>query len=452
MKQKQSSITSLLMLGVLSATLIYSFVFFMLIYTQVGNTLDLLRNRSLDEQAHQIGDYLARIQVKTGAPKHEADAEFYNNTSNYQYVVRDAATGKVILHSPLVYIDGFPATTPGEKNQSFYFYDPQGNRFLGTSITQKYGDQDFIIQIAQSEESIKSFSDILTHTFLQRISLLGIPFLFVLMLVIALSIKLIMSPLTKALKQAQEISFANPEIRLNDTAFPQEIRPLALAMNGALDRLENGIKAQKDFIANAAHELRTPLSILRAHVDLLEDKTVASRMRSDVDSMARLVSQLLDTARLESPEPLEMHPVDLAEVVRAVSQAIWPLMVKDDREFDVDGIEEPVVIHGNFDAIYRALRNLLENALKYSPRGTKISLHLDGTSIAVRDCGEGISDTDRENLFKKFSRKDMQQGNGAGLGLFIVYKIMQLHGGRVAVENVPEGGALFTLKFPDNNT
>lgn len=300
--------------------------------------------------------------------------------------------------------------------------------------------------IALSQIEIEKFPE----SFFRSIAMFGVPFLFLLMLVIAMTIKLIMSPITKALKQAEEISFIKPDIRLNAGIFPHEIRPLARAVNDALGRLEAGIIAQKDFIANAAHELRTPLSILRSHVDLLQDKDTAAKMRADVDTMTRLVAQLLDTARLESPETMDMHDVDLAETVRSVSQAIWPLMVKDGRNFEVIGIEHPVIIRGNFDSICRAIRNLLENALKYTPKASPITVSLNGTTIKISDKGAGIAAEDKEKIFGKFSRPDRQRGSGAGLGLFIVRRIMQIHGGHVSVENLPEGGAVFILSFPSS--
>lgn len=292
-------------------------------------------------------------------------------------------------------------------------------------------------------------SPLLTESFMRRVSIFGIPFLFLLMIVIAMTIKLIMSPIAKAMKQIQMVSFDKPGIRLDDAMFPHEIRPMAHAINEALERLEKGIVAQRDFIASAAHELRTPLSILRSQVDLLPDKGISEKMRADVDTMARLVNQLLDTARLESPEKLDMHMINLTEAVKSVSQTLWPLMVKDGRTFEVFGIERPVQIYGNFDSICRALRNLLENTLKHTPHGSPITVSMNEKCIKVTDSGGGIPLSEREKIFGKFSRRDMQKGSGAGLGLFIVRRIMELHGGRVDVDDAPGGGAVFTLTFPE---
>jgi signal transduction histidine kinase len=450
MKKQQSSITSLLMLGVLSATLLYSLIFASLVYTQTGGTIEYLRDRSLADQAYVIADYLNDHADMLNMP---ASADALNGAGMFQYVVRDSSSGHIVLHSKAAELDGFPNASPEiPGNQYFSFYGPHGSHFLGASIPYSVGRHDYFIQVAQDETSIKMFSDILTKTFFQRISLFGIPFLFLLMLIIALSIKLIMSPLTRGMKQAGEISFAKPDIRLEEDFFPKEIQPLAHAVNAALDRIEAGITAQKDFIANAAHELRTPLSVLRTHVDLLQDKEAAARMRDDVDSMARLVSQLLDTARLESPELLDMHRIDLAEVLKAASQTIWPLMVKENRAFEVEGVDRPCYIEGNFDALFRALRNVLENTLTHTPKGSAVELTLKSGVVTVRDHGQGVPPEDREKIFGKFSRKDVKQGaaagNGAGLGLFIVKRIMDLHGGEVMVADAPGGGGMFILKFP----
>jgi signal transduction histidine kinase len=145
---------------------------------------------------------------------------------------------------------------------------------------------------------------------------------------------------------------------------------------------------------------------------------------------------------------MDMHDVDLAEAVRSVSQAIWPLMVKDGRNFEVIGIENPAMVRGNFDSICRAIRNLLENALKYTPKASPITVSLNNTTVKISDKGTGVAPADKEKIFGKFSRPDRQRGQGAGLGLFIVSRIMQIHGGSVSVDNAPDGGAVFTLSFP----
>ena len=442
----QSSITSLMMLGILSATLLYTLIFCAIIYSQLDETLDALRYRSLKQQAYDIASMLDRPAT---APNGTADEGAVDASAPLsQYIVREAATGTVIMHSPLAQAADFPNPSSTDTEPYFSFRNASGTTYIGASIRYQSQGREYIIQIAQSEVSVRTFSDILTKDFFQRISLFGVPFLFLLMLVIAATIRLIMTPMAKAMSQAQRISFNNPEVRLNDSTFPTEIRPLALAVNEALDRLEQGITAQKDFIANAAHELRTPLAVLRTHVDLIPDRDMANRIRGDVDTMARLVNQLLDTARLESPQPPEMSMVDLSAVVRSVSQAIWPLIVKEEHSLDVEGLDRSIAVRGNFDMLARALRNLLENALKHTPKGTRITVSVVPEGIRVEDNGPGIAPGDGERIFEKFSRRDMQSGNGAGLGLYIVKRIMKLHGGRVDAGNCDNGGCRFTLHFP----
>ena len=304
-----------------------------------------------------------------------------------------------------------------------------------------------MIQIAQDEESIRAFSGLLSQSFFARMSLFGIPFLALLMLVVALSIKLIMSPIATALEQLRGVSFEQADVRLDVSHFPSEIQPLASAINGALERIGQGIAAQQDFIANAAHELRTPLAILRAHIDVMQDWAAAACMREDVDAMARLVAQLLDTARLDAPERPEMRRIDLATLVREGSQAIWPLVLAEGRTLEVHGIERSCYIEGNIDLLSRALRNLLENALHHTPAGTPIAIDLEDRKIIVRDHGTAIPDARKAQIFGRFSRGDSQKGGGAGLGLFIVRRIMHLHGGDVSVIDAPGGGTAFVLDF-----
>lgn len=427
---RHSSVTSLLMLGVLSATLLYSLIFLLIASSQFQVTADRLNARVLRDQAGIVAGFVGK-DARHALP----------GDGLYQYIVRDAATGRVIERSPGADPAAFPASAAD--SEYFSFAGPKGAMFRGASV--RTGDR--VIQVAQDERSIRAFSDMLGQSMLTRLSLFGIPFLALLMLVVALSIKLIMTPISKALNQLGDLSFNRPDLRLDVSGFPSEIQPLAAAINGALDRIGRGIEAQKDFVANAAHELRTPLAVLRAHIDTMNDWAEAAKMRDDVDSMARLVSQLLDTARLDAPEPPELRRIDLTDLARETSRSIWPLVLARGRTLEVKGLDAPVYVQGNFDLLCRAVRNLLENALHHTPPGAAIELEVQPGKIVVRDRGQGVADDRKAEIFKRFSRGDSRQGGGAGLGLFIVGRIMELHGGAASVDDAEGGGAAFTLQF-----
>jgi signal transduction histidine kinase len=221
------------------------------------------------------------------------------------------------------------------------------------------------------------------------------------------------------------------------------------AVNGALDRLDRGYQAQRDFLADAAHELRTPLAILAAHLDTMDDKSRASMLRADVDRMVRLVNQLLMVAQLEALTIRPDDKADLSELSTELAALLAPLAVRADRSVAVLNADHPVLVRGNRDAIYQALRNLAENALKFTPPGSEIEIEVDRSgAVSVSDRGPGIPKAQREHLFRRFWRADRRQSGGAGLGLAIAHRIATAHAGQLTVADNPGGGARFTLRVP----
>ena len=448
------SLVHLVIWRVLAITLTYMAILTVIIYTQIDSTLLLLRDKTRTEHAHNLGSYMElsykdmekkplRLNMPQGEKSLYATAGRY-----YQYVIR-TVTGQVVFESPVAFIDRFPSTMPDRgMDDSFEFVDVKNTLFVGKSIRYDFKGKPYLIQVARSKSAADELSNLVAKTFMHKLSVFGAPFLALLVAIIIFSIKQSLAPISRASQQAQGISAASPEVRLAETGLPDEILPLVHAVNQALDRLEAGIAAQKEFTANAAHELRTPLTILRSHLDLLPDRDTAVKLSGDVDAMSRLVTQLLDSVRLDSSAGLSMERIDLAAIVRAVCAAIWPLMVREGRQLDVSGIDNPVWINGNYDGIYRSLRNLLENTLHHTPEMTPVSVSIAGTTVSVRDYGPGIADNDKEMIFEKFWRKNHGQGTGAGIGLSIVKKTMDLHGGHAHVENAPGGGGIFTLSFP----
>jgi signal transduction histidine kinase len=443
------SLVQLVTRRVLAITLAYMAILTVIIYTQIDSTLLLLRDKTLTEHAHNLGSYIEtdkgtlRLNMPQGEKKLYATAGRY-----YQYVIRNEA-GQIVFESPVAYIDRFPSKWPdADKIESFEFVDIKNTRFVGKSIRYDFRGKSYLIQVARSKNAADELSNLVTTTFMHKLTVFGAPFLALLIAIIVFSIRQSLAPISRVSQQAQGISAASPDVRLEEGSLPDEIVPLVHAVNQALDRLEAGIAAQKEFTANAAHELRTPLAVLRSHLDLMADQDMASKLGGDVDSMSRLVTQLLDSVRLDSSAGLVMERMDLAAAVRAVCTAIWPLMVREGRELEVSGIDNPVWISGNYDSVYRSLRNVLENTLHHTPDKTPVSVSIVGTSVSVRDHGPGIAESDKGKVFDKFWRKNHGQGTGAGIGLSIVEKTMSLHGGHAHVENSPRGGAIFILTFP----
>jgi len=223
---------------------------------------------------------------------------------------------------------------------------------------------------------------------------------------------------------------------------------LVQAVNQALDRLEAGFRVQREFTADAAHELRTPLTILRSRIDALPDRSIAKVLHKDIEGMARIVSQLLDIAELETFSIDPAEKADLRAICAEVAEFAAPLALAQDKSIALSGTDRPVWINGNPEMLSRAIRNLVENAVNYSPSGTTVEIVVEGNGeVHVLDEGPGITADDRELIFRRFWRRDRRRAGGAGLGLSIVQRIADAHAASISVENRPAGGADFSLRF-----
>jgi signal transduction histidine kinase len=276
-----------------------------------------------------------------------------------------------------------------------------------------------------------------------------LPTLLAALIIGALTLRDGLRPLQRLESVAAGITPAESARRLPLDDLPRELAPLVHAINAALDRLDEGFRAQRDFTADAAHQLRTPLAILSAHLDTLDDRTVAASLREDVARMSRLVEQLLQVAELEALTLKPQERTDLSALALEVAEALAPMALARRRDIAVAGAEAPVTVHGNHDSLHQALRNLVENALHHTSEGTtvEIAVQSEPPSISVSDRGPGIPAADRKNLFQRFWRAQRSSGRGAGLGLAIVQRIAAAHAARIEIDDAPGGGARFTIRF-----
>ncbi|MGB0671729.1 MAG: PAS domain-containing sensor histidine kinase, partial [Rhodospirillales bacterium] len=216
------------------------------------------------------------------------------------------------------------------------------------------------------------------------------------------------------------------------------------ALKHAQAALEASEQRHRGFAADAAHELRTPLAVMRTQLDTLNDPQ-ARAIRDDVDTMARMVEQLLAATRLEGQQLVMKDGVDLAKICTDIAVRLAPIAVKEGRFIEVLGAEKPVLIKGNAIALDQAIRNLVENAIRYSARQTTVTIELGpGARVAVKDRGEGVPEEKRALIFERFQRADRRAG-GAGLGLTIVKRAAEAHGGRISIGDADGGGAVFVL-------
>jgi two-component system sensor histidine kinase TctE len=240
---------------------------------------------------------------------------------------------------------------------------------------------------------------------------------------------------------------------------PEEVAPLIEAFNGVMERLAANMRAQERFIADAAHQMRTPLAGLRTQLEFaLRQKDPADlrasleRIRSSVERATRMISQLLSLARSQSEAPPKFEPVDLNALAREVTQEWVEQALAKRIDLGFEASAEPAMVEGSRLLLHELLNNLVDNAVRYTPPGGKVTARVtakDFVSIEIEDNGVGVSDADRELIFERFYRAAGNEATGTGLGLPIVRSIAAQHRASVQVRpNPAERGSVFTVIFP----
>ena len=325
-----------------------------------------------------------------------------------------------------------------------------GQLHYGVSRKVFSGDHFVWAQVASTDQEM--FLDSEVEEYIDHVGWFWLPLIVLLMAVNLTVIHLGMRPLRLASLQAKRIGPGFLSGRLPVDHMPKEFRPLVEAVNDALDRVEAGYNSQRDFLADAAHELRTPLAVLKAHLSILEDRDASTALLGDLAQLERLVSQLLDVARLEVMRIADNDETDLHALAVDVAGYLAPLAIERHRSIELVGSDHPVLVKGAYDFLFRALRNVVENALAHTPLGTTVTIAVDNpATLIVTDHGSGIPQDQRRLIFERFwqGRRDRSDKHGgAGLGMAIVARTVNEHGGTVEIDDAPDGGARFIMRFP----
>ena len=249
---------------------------------------------------------------------------------------------------------------------------------------------------------------------------------------------------------------------IEEDATPAEITPLVTAMNDLLERLSGNIEAQRRFVADAAHQLKTPLSGLRLQAELALKSARNSETEDNLHKIVagtaratRLINQLLLMATAENPDRIQLVPLDLNKLARQVTEDWVEQALARGIDLGFEDTPEPAMIRGQALLLSEALNNLIDNALRYAPYSghVTVSIALSDTEVClnVQDNGPGIAPEERERIFDRFYRVLGTQTHGSGLGLAIVKEIAQKHHARIEVgaahPDAMPAGTQFTLRF-----
>ena len=317
------------------------------LYWLLNEAANSLHRDALRSQAVTIASFL-RPQPDGGVTldiPSEMQPLYSGGYGLYAYAVLDPA-GRVLFSSRN---DG-AALFPLEESRGGDWVERRrstGSVLFGVSVARPVGQRMYWIQVGQDLSHRDVIIDDVVTTFFPRVAWITFPILLVLLLIDILIFRRALEPVREASTTAAAIGPPRTDVRLPEQAMPAEIVPLVHAVNQALDRLEAGFRAQRDFTADMAHELRTPLAIMRARVDSLEPGPVRDALRTDLVNMTRTVNQVLDIAELESFVVGGDARADLHAVCAEAVAFMAPLAVDMSKTIALTGADAPVWVHGH---------------------------------------------------------------------------------------------------------
>jgi signal transduction histidine kinase len=434
-----------------------------LIYRALDRDLDILINtieRSFDPFLGQFGI----LQLQTDSI--DRFAEFY-------LVVYDAAGNriyssfiaqKILLNIPLPK-DNLSHTYLLKTNfkQPIPFLKQNAKReVVFRAIAQKINYQNqpvgWVIvglSIERMEQSIENLQKALILGIIISLILIGLGGYF-------LTAKAL-NPVDWITRKANQISHTNLKERIDIQTPKDELGQLSLTLNSLFERLQKAFESQQQFLSDAAHELKTPLAILRAHWESELNNpelplSIKEKFVHDIETITRLnhlINNLLLLSKSETIQSdFEITPMQLDEILREVIDDA--IVLADTKSQKIQVVELPrVMVQGDRIRLYQLFFNLVDNAMKYSPEGSTIwiSLHREDSwaIVKVRDDGVGIAAEHLPHVFERFYRVEKDRARktgGSGLGLAICRLIAELHRGTIEVESVVEQGSIFTVKLP----
>jgi signal transduction histidine kinase len=307
---------------------------------------------------------------------------------------------------------------------------------LTVAVTR--GSERYYVQVARSER----FERVSYNTIVRKswnvalwVSMLTLAIFGV---VVWVTFKRALLPLRQASAAASQIAPDNLIARLNTRRMPAEVVPLVNAFNSALARIERGYQVQQEFLATAAHELKTPLALMRGQLEL-DGVADPATLLQDVDRMSRQVQQLLNLAECSERKNYTLDLVDMNEAVKDAAQRLARLSRLHNVPIDIVYAAGPTLIRADSGALFVLLKNLLENAIQHSIQGHMVRVVVTAEQVSVRNTGQAILEADMPMLFKRYWRGKHRNDVGAGLGLAICREIAEVHNWLLRVRNVALG-------------
>ncbi|MDD3020752.1 MAG: ATP-binding protein [Alphaproteobacteria bacterium] len=435
-------ITRLLGGIILFAILQISFV----LYTYLNNIQDLgqslltRQSQEIAKSIHLKGEYLSHDK-KHNIHEHISDARI-------AFAVYSKAGQEIMIHGPYDLRDSLmpPVTSVSAETRR----DEYSNGFRLKGIRKVIIDNHPIwVSIVIEGKGLRPFTPVLITEIVEHVALPIIPLSLFILVFNIIVVRKTLLPVTNAIEQIDKIRPDDIGFRLDTPESPVEVQKLVIAMNNALERIESAVTSLRHFTADTAHELRTPLAIMRLEVDKLPEGENKLKLINDLEGMTRLVSQMLDMAYANALVIQNDSQANLGNIARDVINQLTPLAVKSRKSITLNDLSDGIPIYGHAEALGRALRNTIENAIFYTPEGTSVEVTvINDRKISVRDHGAGISEDQQKTILNRFSRGSKKSTHqGAGLGLAIALQIAKSHGGTIEFSPSSEQGCTVILNL-----
>lgn len=410
-------------------------------------------NRSYVTRESQRLARALRITSASDIPKLTAIPSHYTgpNGSAYAFRVLREDGGLVASRRGALISDLSPWRMKPSRTQDLWLLDLDTQRklYVAGGMRLKINGQDIWFEVATWGDPDAVYLSIVAAEVLDDVWILLVPMVLLMAGVAIISIRRALGGIVMAAQQAETLSPLDTKSRFDVTDMPKEVASLAIAINGLLDRVGILVKAQRLFLARAAHELRTPLAVMMLELGRANDPRVR-RLEADVQSMSETVDRLLTLGRLESIAGPEKTDIDLGRLTRDIVERLRDWAARDGHVIHVT-IHEPARLTGDLMAVREAIRNLVDNAVKHTPAASKIYVTAGpGGQVVVEDTGPGLVEDRVAELLEPF-KKGADASEGAGLGLSIVRQAVELHRGTLVVGRSASGGARFELDFPDQS-
>jgi two-component system sensor histidine kinase QseC len=369
---------------------------------------------------------------------------FHDFPADLKYRILDVSGG-VILSSEHDAIALAPSGQPFDATLGSFTLVSGGEPLRVRTEAMVQGAKTYYIQVAISERLAALTRSLIANLLARDTVRFALASIVLFTVAVYFTLRRVLMPLRDTSAAAARIDAYNISKRLSTRKLPIEFLPVVDAFNLTLDRLERGYIVQRAFLAGAAHELKTPLALIRAQIDM-EGTTDREVLLHDLDLMARQVNQLLHLAEASETQNYVFEALDVAAVAEDVVDYLRRLAELREVYVDIRCAPSIPPLQADRGALFMLLKNLVENAIQHSPVSGVVAVTVDTDHLCVRDEGPGIADGELPKLFTRFWRGPTRRNDGAGLGLSICKEIAAAHRWELAARNSGRG-AEFILSY-----